>query len=187
MTIYKNKRHIHERYLNHYIHNIYVIGMEGNGLEKIENKMEGNEIRYAPDVNDITTKVGKRLKRLNTNEWVWKDTSEIAKNLEDLTLQDIAPNYKCVTYGNNTTYVIIPKDWAKSISDPDILNAINSLLALPSTELRTVPSYYPDLTQIYEVNDNDWDKVMKRPIGIKWVMSDSEFLNLLEQHKEISD
>ena len=170
------------------IHNIYVIEMEENGLEKIENKMEGNEIRYAPDVNDITTKVDKKLKRLDTNEWAWKDTGEIAKNVEDLTLQDIAPDYKCVTYGNNTTCVIIPEDWAKSISDPDVLNAINSLLALPSTELRTIPSgHYPDLTQIYEVNDNNWDKVMKRPIGIKWVMSDSEFLNLLEQHKEISD
>ena len=161
--------------------------MEGNGLEKIENKMEGNEIRYAPDVNDITAKVKMKLERLGTNKWAWKDTKEIAKNVEDLTLQDIAPNYKCVTYGNNTTYVIIPKDWAKSISDPDILNAINSLLALPSTELRTVPSYYPDLTQIYEVNDNDWDKVMKRPIGIKWVMSDSEFMALLENHKDITN
>ena len=153
--------------------------MERSEMKKIENKEERNEIRYAPDVNDITAKVKMKLERLGTNKWAWKDTKEIAKNVEDLILQDIAPNYECVSY-YDATYVNIPKNWNKSISDPDVLNAINSLLALPSTKLITVHGIYPELTQVYQVDTNEWDKIMKRPIGVRWVMSDSEFMALLE-------
>ena len=53
----------------------------------------------------------------------WRD-GEPEPRVSTLRLRDLAPNYRCITYGDRRTYVEVPYRWQRDVSDPDVRAAV---------------------------------------------------------------
>jgi len=76
-------------------------------------------------MNNINSEIKDKLVRIKRNTYIWKDDRTIALNIEDLTLADLAPNFRVL---NN--YVEIPRNWKSTMRyDKDIIPVIDNLIA----------------------------------------------------------
>lgn len=113
--------------------------------------------------------------------WYWRDGEHEAR-AEDMRLRDVAPNFRCVTYGSGGTVVEIPHDWRAAKYwpagrvDNDAVDAIEEMIAHHTCE--PSPIYAEGLAEMlddhrlrksgYMVPLASWDGLMADVVGVTW-------------------
>jgi len=114
------------------------------------------------------TALGGRLRRTGPGAWVRADGTPEPR-VRDLRLADIAPNYRCTTYGDGKTYVEVPATWQRDVADEDVAAAIGRLTA--GLDLRRLFH-----GRGYFVPVLDWDAEMNAVVGASWATADQAAL-----------
>ncbi|HXF71700.1 MAG TPA: hypothetical protein VNO79_03710 [Actinomycetota bacterium] len=127
------------------------------------------------------TALGGALRRVGPDVWVWTDTGERELRVRDLTLRELAPNYRVITYGEGASYVEVPELWRKDVSDADVEEALTHLLAEHG---RPADIYAEGLAELLDdhrarsrgflVPLEAWDREMSRVVGCSWDGADEE-------------
>ncbi len=143
---------------------------------------------------ELAQQVKNKLRRRDRYHYVWCDDNMPAHGVEDLTLGDNALNFRTETFGRREympgtgkfrgtprTFVTLPPNWlrAQNEIDPDVADAIMSLVASKGRQMQIAPGHY-----VTAIPVEDWDALMNRRIGVKWTIPHSEFFRLLKMHKE---
>lgn len=112
--------------------------------------------------------------------WRWRDGAPEPR-VSTLRLRDIAPNFRCITFGNGRTYVEIPHRWQRDVTDPDVRAAIRELVqdrGRPADIFAEAGAVALDDHRVtqkgYLVPVDDWDVVMQEPCGATWDKKDEE-------------
>lgn len=136
----------------------------------------------------IATALSGTLER-RPDGWYWKDGQKEPR-VTDLLLRHVAPNFRCITYGDARTYVEIPHDWASARhwpngrSDSDVRAAIREIIQHSSTV--QAPIYAEGLAELIDDHRltksgwrapiESWDALMNQPCGATWLQADQPTL-----------
>jgi len=121
--------------------------------------------------------------------WRWIDGTPEPR-ARDLMLRDLAPNFRCATFGDGRAHVEIPGDWRAARHwphgrvDTQVANEIAELLRDAG---RAAPIYAEGLAELlddhrlrragYLIDAAQWDAVMTEPCGVSWPKADeADFL-----------
>lgn len=125
--------------------------------------------------------LGGALCRRIDGQWYWTDVGEPEPRISDLLLRDVAPNFRCVTYGSGTV-VKIPHDWCNpkywpcGRADEDAVMAIAGMIANRTARAGLI--YAEGLAELaddhrmvkhgYTLPIAAWDVVMGAVVGATW-------------------
>jgi hypothetical protein len=129
--------------------------------------------RRTKEMADTITALNGALRRGEDGRWYWADGTPEPR-VYDMRLADIAPSFRCIRYGSGT-YVEIPRNWQRRISDRHVTVAVEYLIdhhgkpadifgegiaeALDEHRV-TVPGYLVPI--------EEWDRIMNGVIGAQW-------------------
>jgi len=110
--------------------------------------------------------------------WQWHDGTP-GPRVRTLRLRDLAPNWRCQTYGNGACYVEIPAGWRHLVRDPDVRAVVAELIRDAG---RSAQIFADGLAEIIDdhrltmpgtlVPVAAWDALMTEPCGVSWDRAD---------------
>lgn len=118
------------------------------------------------------TCLGGALHRVGLDTWVWCDRTP-EPLVRDLHLRALAPNWRCITHSDGTTYVEVPWDWHDIVRDSDVGRAVARLVAeYPQERPIYAGGLDPDDHRAtdagYLVPILAWDLEMAVIVGAEW-------------------
>jgi hypothetical protein len=115
----------------------------------------------------------------STDLWEWTDTGELELAVRGLTLADLAPSWRCRTYGSGETLVEIPADWHRDVTDPDVRAAVAELLQAVGMQAEIYAEGLAELLDSHRavipgwlVPIEAWDARMAEVVGAQWDRKD---------------
>lgn len=131
----------------------------------------------------MTALGGALVRDPDTATWRWSDGTP-AHEVVDLTLRDVAPNFRCATYGSGCV-VEIPRrwrsagHWPRGVVDPDAAEAIDRLLRVHGQPARIYAEGLAEMRDDhrltrdgYVVPIDAWDAAMLQVCGASWAKAD---------------
>lgn len=127
----------------------------------------------------LATALSGALER-HADGWYWNDGTPEPR-VRDMLLSDVAPNFRCQTYGGGRTYVEIPARWRDARYWPNgriDTQSASEIEALIREAGRRAPIYAEGLAEAFDdhrlrvdgciVDAAQWDAVMREPCGCWW-------------------
>jgi len=126
----------------------------------------------------MPTVLGGALRRAEHGLWEWTDTGDPEPAVRDLTLADLAPSWRCCKRGGQT-FVEIPADWHRDVTDPDVQAAVAELVQTAGVQAEIYAEGLAEALDVHRavipgwlVPVEAWDARMSEVIGAQWDRKD---------------
>lgn len=117
---------------------------------------------------------------LRSDGWHWTDTGEVEPRIRTMRLRDLAPSWRCITYGVGGTHVEVPLGWRQEVKDPDVKHVVADLVRERGREAdiyaegtaELLAEALPDAHRLkrkgYLVPIEAWDAALDEQCGVWW-------------------
>jgi len=133
-------------------------------------------VRTPVTIPDTTALGGALVQR--PDGWHWRDDGSLEPRVRNMRLRDLAPNWRCATYGSGT-YVEIPRGYLRECQDEDVRRVVRELVhgaGRPADIYAEGSAELLDDHRLtrrgYLVPIEAWDALMNEPCGVIWDQSD---------------